>query len=276
MNISPIAFEFGPFQIFNLVLGPFQVYWYGILMALAVGIGTVLAYREAIVQKLNPDHLINVIILGVPLGWLGARIYYVIFNWDYYGQNPGDIFAIWKGGLAIHGGILAALLVGYLYSKRYKLNFAKLADIVAPSLILGQAIGRWGNFFNQEAFGYPTDLPWAMYIAGEFRHPTFLYESLWNLGIFIFLLWFRRRNFLKSGDVFLSYIGLYSVGRFIVEGFRTDSLMLGPLRAAQVLSIVLFLISAVLLYLKHTRNSKENEPNEKLKVERKKGKKKKK
>ena len=267
MNISPIAFE----------IGPFQVYWYGILMALSVAIGTVLAYKEAIVQKLDPDHLINVVLFGVPLGWLGARIYYVIFNWDYYGQNPGDIIAIWKGGLAIHGGILSALLVGYLYSKRYKLNFPKLADIVAPSLILGQAIGRWGNFFNQEAFGYPTDLPWAMYIAGEFRHPTFLYESLWNLGIFIFLLWFRRRNFLKSGDVFLSYIGLYSIGRFLVESFRTDSLMLGPFRAAQVLSIVLILISAALLYVNHRRNNtKESQPKEDLKEERKKGKKRKK
>jgi len=198
--MDPIAFQ----------IGPIAVRWYGILMSSALAIGTLLAYREAVRQKLDPDQIINLVIIAAPLAFIGARAYYVIFRWSYYSTNPSEIPAIWHGGLAIHGALIAGVLAGYFFVKWQKLRFWQIADIVAPSIILGQAIGRWGNFFNQEAYGYPTDLPWAMYIDGAYRHPTFLYESLWDLGVFLFLLWYRRRKGIKHGEVFLIYAILFS------------------------------------------------------------------
>lgn len=248
MNIDPIAFS----------VGPFSVRWYGILIASAIVIGTFLALREAERKGLDPDLFLNVIIFCVPAAFIGARIYYVIFNWGYYSRYPAEIPVTWHGGLAIHGGLIGAILVGYFITRKYTMNIWQALDIVAPSIILGQAIGRWGNFFNQEAYGYqvdPSEIPWAMYIDGAYRHPTFLYESLWNLSVFFFLLWFRRKKNLKLGDVFLSYAMLYSIGRFFVEGFRTDSLMLTPtLRAAQVLSILVVVVSAGLLYYRRIKH----------------------
>jgi len=245
--MDPIAFQ----------IGPIAVRWYGILMSSALAIGTFLAYREAIRQKLDPDQIINLVIIAAPLAFIGARAYYVIFRWSYYSTNPSEIPAIWHGGLAIHGALIAGVLAGYFFVKWQKLRFWQIADIVAPSIILGQAIGRWGNFFNQEAYGYPTDLPWAMYIDGAYRHPTFLYESLWDLGVFLFLLWYRRRKGIKHGEVFLIYAILYSAGRFIVEAFRTDSLMLGSLRAAQVISIIIIMAAVGLIYYRRKKLAKE-------------------
>ena len=245
--MDPIAFQ----------IGPIAVRWYGILMSSALAIGTFLAYREAIRQKLDPDQIINLVIIAAPLAFIGARAYYVIFRWSYYSTNPSEIPAIWHGGLAIHGALIAGVLAGYFFVKWQKLRFWQIADIVAPSIILGQAIGRWGNFFNQEAYGYPTDLPWAMYIDGAYRHPTFLYESLWDLGVFLFLLWYRRRKGIKHGEVFLIYAILYSAGRFIVEAFRTDSLMLGSLRAAQVISIIIIMAAVGLIYYRRKKIAKE-------------------
>lgn len=245
MSIDPVAFT----------LGPFSVRWYGILIATAVLIGTFLALREVERQKINPDHFLNVLLLALPAAFIGARIYYVVFEWEYYSHNPQDIIRIWEGGLAIHGGLIAAFLISYFLLKKYSINFWQAADIVAPSIILGQAIGRWGNFINQEAYGYevdPQEIPWAMYIDGAYRHPTFLYESLWNLSIFFFLLWLRRKPYLLRGDLFLCYALLYSAGRFVIEGFRTDSLMLTPdLRVAQVVSLVVITAAAGLLYYRH-------------------------
>lgn len=245
--MDPIAFQ----------IGPIAVRWYGILMSSALAIGTFLAYREAIRQKLDPDQIINLVIIAAPLAFIGARAYYVIFRWSYYSTNPSEIPAIWHGGLAIHGALIAGVLAGYFFVKWQKLRFWQIADIVAPSIILGQAIGRWGNFFNQEAYGYPTDLPWAMYIDGAYRHPTFLYESLWDLGVFLFLLWYRRRKGIKHGEVFLIYAILYSAGRFIVEAFRTDSLMLGSLRAAQVISVIIIMAAVGLIYYRRKKIAKE-------------------
>lgn len=243
MPPDPIAFS----------IGPLVIRWYGILMAVALLVGTWLALKEVRRQGLDEDTFLNLILLAAPLGWLGARIYYVIFQWSYYREHLAEIPQIWKGGLAIHGGLIAAILVGLGYTRRFGLDFWQVADIAAPSLILGQAIGRWGNFFNQEAYGYPTNLPWAMYIAGEWRHPTFLYESLWDLGVFALLLWGRHKPWVKRGDVFLAYLALYSLGRFWVEGLRTDSLMLGPLRAAQVVSFLTAAVTLCLLYRRHKR-----------------------
>jgi len=244
MDVNPVAFT----------VGPLTVRWYGILIAMAVLLGASLALREAERKNINTDHFMNVLIVALPAAFVGARLYYVIFNWDYYSRYPGEIAAVWHGGLAIHGGLIAAFIAAYFSLKKYGIGFWPAADVSAPSIALGQAIGRWGNFFNQEAYGYEVDpdkIPWAMYIDGSFRHPTFLYESLWDLGVFLFLLWLRRRPRTKEGDVFLSYVLCYSVGRFFIEGLRTDSLMLAPgLRVAQVVSAVAAFAAAGLLVLR--------------------------
>ncbi|NLP17997.1 MAG: prolipoprotein diacylglyceryl transferase [Firmicutes bacterium] len=236
MNPNPVAFK----------IGNIPIRWYGLLIASAILIGIYLATREVEREGIDLDQFFNVLLAAIPGGLIGSRLFYVIFRWDYYSLHPLETVMIWEGGLAIHGAIIGGLLVGYIMTRYYGLPFVKLTDIVAPSFILGQAIGRWGNFFNQEAYGYPTDLPWAMYIAGAYRHPTFLYEFLWNIFIFLLLLWLRRRKDLCTGDIFLTYIGGYSLGRFFIEGFRTDSLMFGPYRTAQLVSAAT--IIAVILY----------------------------
>ncbi|MDS1030308.1 prolipoprotein diacylglyceryl transferase [Bacillota bacterium LX-D] len=254
--MSPVAIE----------IGPLTIRWYGILISLALGLGTILAYRRATKRGINPEHILNLILIAVPSALFGARLYYVIFNWPEYVQNGLlEVIAVWHGGLAIHGGLLGGVLAGYLYIRSQKLNFWQMADIIAPSLILGQAIGRWGNFFNQEAYGgvvslefishFPDFIQKGMYIGGAYHHPTFLYESLWNLAVFIFLLWFSRRK-LPAGTIFLSYLALYSLGRFWIEGLRTDSLMLGPLRAAQVVSVILIVLAGILLAWRVSKREK--------------------
>lgn len=237
MQVSPYLFTWGPIT----------VRWYGVLMMVAVLLGTWLALREARRVGVKGDDIIDMVLICAPLSWIGARLYYVAMRWDYYGQNPIEIPMIWQGGLAIHGGLITAILTGYVFTRVRGLKFWQIADIVAPSFPLGQAIGRWGNFFNQEAYGYPTNLPWAMYIDGAYRHPTFLYESLWNLLVFVILM-FRRKKQKYDGQLFMIYLALYSVGRFFIEGLRTDSLMLGPLRAAQVMSVVLLVVAVAGYY----------------------------
>lgn len=241
-------------------VGPLAVRWYGLLIAAGVMLGTTLAHREALRRGQDPDKLLNLIVVTVLTALLGARLYYVLFNWDYYGTQLSKVFAIWEGGLAIHGGLIAGALATILYCRTARLGVPDTLDIMAPGVAMGQAIGRWGNFFNQEAFGSPTDVPWRLYIdpyhrpphlqTFEYFHPTFLYESLWNLLVFC-VLWFglRKRLTDKPGALTLSYLGLYSVGRFFVEGLRTDSLMIGRFRAAQVMSVLLVAFSIVGLAL---------------------------
>jgi phosphatidylglycerol:prolipoprotein diacylglycerol transferase len=250
-----------------LQIGPLVIRWYGLLVATAVLIGTFLATREARHRGEDPEELMNVSVVAVIAAFLGARLYYVLFNWDYYGVNPWKILAIWEGGLAIHGGLLAGVVVGWLWGRRKRLPIAIYLDIAAPSLALGQAIGRWGNFFNQEAYGTPTNLSWKLYIDPahrpphlaeyEFFHPTFLYESLWDVGIFIlFYGVLRRRLRPYEGALFLSYLGLYSLGRFFIEGLRIDSLMLGPFRVAQIMSLLMILVSGGGLVYLFSRSSR--------------------
>lgn len=246
---DPIAFQ----------IGPLLIRWYGILMSTAIALGALLAYREADKQGIDPEQIINLVIVAAPLGFLGARLYYVLFSdLAYYLANPGEILAVWHGGLAFHGALIGGLLGGYLVVRHYKLDFWQLADIVAPSLIIGQAIGRWGNFFNQEAYGGVTDLPWAIYIAseGNYHHPTFLYESIWNLAVFSFLLWLRRRGFVRKGDVFAAYLGLYSLGRLFIEQLRTDSLMFGPFRVAQLVSLLGMVLCLAMIWLNRHRQER--------------------
>ncbi|HUM16558.1 MAG TPA: prolipoprotein diacylglyceryl transferase [Candidatus Nitrosotalea sp.] len=237
-------------------VGPIALRWYGILMALAMALGLWLGHRDARDRGLDPESLLKAGELALLGGLIGARLYYVMFNLDYYSQYPGKIFAVWEGGLAIHGGVVAGVLVGGLYAWRRHLPLRQFLDVAAPSLALGQAIGRWGNFFNEEAFGRPTDLPWKLFISppnrplqyaqSEYFHPTFLYESLWDLIVFL-LLYLTLRDRLKRapGALFLAYLGLYSLGRLFTEGLRTDPLMLGSLRIAQIVSLVGMAVAAV-------------------------------
>ncbi|MEG4225107.1 prolipoprotein diacylglyceryl transferase [Microcoleus sp. N9_B2] len=263
----PLAFQFtspGPI-IFQL--GPVAIRWYGLLIASAVLIGVSLSQYLAEKRRVNPE-LLGDLAIWLVLGAIPcARIYYVAFEWPQYAQRPEDIIAIWKGGIAIHGAILGGTIAALIFAKIQRVSFWQMADLIAPSAILGQAIGRWGNFFNSEAFGSPTDLPWKLYIPPnsrpaayanfEYFHPTFLYESLWNLTVFGLLLTLFFRDLqgkirLKIGALFLVYIAAYSLGRVWIEGLRTDSLMFGPLRTAQMVSltgIVLGLGGLAWLYL---------------------------
>jgi phosphatidylglycerol:prolipoprotein diacylglycerol transferase len=262
----PFAFQFTSPGPIIVEIGPIALRWYGLLIASALLIGVTLSQYLAQRRRLNPD-LIGDLAIWLVLGAIPcARLYYVAFEWENYAQDPARILAIWQGGIAIHGAILGGTLASLIFAKLQKVSFWQLADVVAPSLILGQAIGRWGNFFNSEAFGSPTDLPWKLYIppenrppgfaAYEYFHPTFLYESLWNLGTFVLLLILFFRGLkgkppLKAGTIFLVYMVAYSSGRVWIEGLRTDSLMLGPLRIAQIVSlmgIALGLVGLLWLY----------------------------
>ena len=234
--MNPVAFE-----IFGI-----SVNWYGIIISTAVLIGVILAIREANRIGVGEDNIIDMLLIAIPLAIIGARVHFIIFSFDDYRGNILKMLNFREGGLAIHGAIIVAVIVAVL-------DFWKLADICAPSLILGQAIGRWGNYINQEAHGGPTDLPWGIMIDGVKVHPTFLYESLGNLMIFIFLLWYRKNKSKESGEIFLLYIILYSVVRFFVEGLRTDSLMVGPLRTAQVISIISIIIGMVFFYFRRKK-----------------------
>jgi len=228
-------------------VGPLSIRWYGLLMATAMALGLWLAYREAKRRGADPESLLKTAEWALLGGLVGARLYYVAFNWAYYSQFPRKIVAVWEGGLAIHGGLLGGLLVGGIYAWSKRLPLARYLDVVAPSLALGQGIGRWGNFFNQEAFGTPTDLPWKLYISPphrpleyaqvEYFHPTFLYESLWDLVVFGLVAFVLRDRLARApGSLFLAYVGLYSIGRLLVEALRTDSLMFGSIRIAQLVS----------------------------------------
>ena len=205
---------------------------------------------------MDEDILIDFLIWEIPLSVLGARLYYVLFSWDIYKNNPIEILNIRSGGLAIHGAIIAAIIVALIYTKKKKINFWTMADISAPSLILAQSIGRWGNYVNQEAHGGPTDLPWGIMVDGVKVHPTFLYESLWNLLVFFFLIWYRKNKQKVKGELFLLYLSLYSFIRFFIEALRTDSLMWGSIRVAQLISIIGFIIPLVILYFIR-KNSKD-------------------
>jgi phosphatidylglycerol---prolipoprotein diacylglyceryl transferase len=237
--------------IFQVGLLTFR--WYGLLIASAVLIGVNLSQYLAKQRGINPLLIQRLVIWLVVAAIPCARLYYVVFQWSDYAHNPGDIIAIWKGGIAIHGAIIGGLVAALLFSRWHRISFWKLVDVVAPSLILGQAIGRWGNFFNSEAFGAPTNLPWKLFISiqqrplgfegFEYFHPTFLYESLWNLSVLLLLLTLfyrasRPSSQIKDGTIFLVYLVTYSIGRFWIEGLRTDSLMLfNLLRIAQLISL---------------------------------------
>jgi len=278
-----------------LELGPFTIYWYGVIIATGALLGIYLAMKEADRLGWEQDTIIDFVVFAIPIAIIFARIFYVVFEWERYADGPfWKVFAIWEGGIAIHGAVLGGVLTAIFFTRFKKISFWKLADIVAPSLILGQAIGRWGNFMNQEAHGGPvSDTAYEnflqylpdfimnqMTIDGVMYHPTFLYESVWNILVFILLLLMRKYNPLR-GEIFLSYLIFYSIGRFFIEGMRTDSLyIIGDLRTAQVVSITLIVVGILfILYRRRTETVRyldQPEKKKKNKSQKKKGKNKKK
>ncbi|WP_391571976.1 prolipoprotein diacylglyceryl transferase [Cohnella sp.] len=227
MLLNPIAFS----------IGSLDVHWYGIILGSAALAGLLLAVQEGKRFGLNADFFLDLLLIGVPSSIIVARLYYVAFKWDYYQANPGEIIQIWNGGIAIYGALIGALLSGFFYIRAKGYSFLRIADICAPSLLIGQMIGRWGNFVNQEAYGgeveesflrdtlhIPNFIVNQMNVEGVFHHPTFLYESLWSLVGLVVLFVIRRRNFLRKGELLFTYFIWYSIGRFFIEALRTDSL----------------------------------------------------
>lgn len=241
-NIDRVAFS-----IFGI-----DIYWYAIIIVFGIILGTYFAKKEFIRRGFDEDFVYNVLFVILPIGIIGARFWYVLFMWDYYKTNPGEILNIRGGGLAIHGGIIFGALALYLYAKNKKIPFLDMADILIPSVALGQGIGRWGNFVNQEAHGGPTDLPWGIIIDGVKVHPTFLYESIGDIIIFLILINWRRKN-PDRGKLTATYLIGYGILRFFVEGLRTDSLYWGPLRTAQVISLVFIIAGAILFFISNKK-----------------------
>ena len=266
---NPVAF-----QIFGI-----DIMWYAILICTGILLATILCCLRSPNYGLDPDSIVNLLLISLPAGIIGARLYYVLFHLDWYSTFT-EVINIRAGGLAIHGGLIAGLGTAALICRIKKIPVLDILDLAAPSVALAQAIGRWGNYFNSEAHGGPTDLPWAITVDGQSVHPTFLYESLWCFLLFLFLICFdrargygphrgssvksrpasdNRRHIKKSfaGQIFLLYGMLYSIERFFVEALRTDSLMIGPFKQAQVISLVIFLLGLIAylyLYRKHAND----------------------
>ena len=247
-----------PLNPIFLDIGPFTIYWYGAIIGIGVILGYFLASREAIKRGMPKDTIADLLLYAIPIAIISARIYYVIFRWEQYADDPIRVFYIWEGGIAIHGAIIGGFVTAYIFAKKKNLPFWQLADVLAPSLLLGQAVGRWGNFMNQEVYGGPVTREFLeglmlpefiinqMYINGTYYHPTFLYESIWNIVGVVILLYLRRLN-LRQGEIFLSYLIWYSIGRFALEAVRLDYLLIaGVLKTAQVMSIILVVGSIIM------------------------------
>lgn len=253
-------------------LGPFFIRFYGIILMTGAVAGAFLATREAKRRGQDPEIVWDLFIYVLIGGIIGARLWHILtpspstgITAGWYFTHPLDALAIWKGGLGIPGAVIGGLIAMLFYSRKTGINFAEWTDIVAPSIALGQAIGRWGNFFNQELYGAPTNLPWKLYIDPAHRlpgyadvayyHPLFLYESIWDLGNMFLLLWIARRyaDSLKRGDIFLVYLIVYPVGRFLLEFLRLDSSLVGGININQTFMAVVAVCAAVALYLRHRK-----------------------
>lgn len=254
--INPIALQWGPFR----------VHWYGIIIASAVILALWLSIREGRRLGIPEDDFYDALLWSLPIAVICARTYYVVFQWSYYSHNLSEIIAIWDGGIAIYGALIGGLITILCFCHYRHLNAWLFLDVLAPSVILAQAIGRWGNFMNQEVYGLvttkahlmalhlPTWIINQMYIGGAYRVPTYLYESVGDLLGFVILLIIRHRHhWLKQGEVLCGYLGWYALVRMIVEGMRTDSLMLGQLRVSQWLSVVI-LIAVVIIVIYRRRH----------------------
>lgn len=253
------------FTIFGI-----EIKWYSFLILIGIIIGIFLVEKEAKRFSINREAIFNMCFYAIIFGILGARLYYVLFNISYYKYNLMEVFAIWNGGLAIHGALIAGAITIYVYTKRKHLNILKILDIATPAVILAQSLGRWGNFFNSEAHGFATTYAFlkklcipefvikGMNIGGIYYLPTFYFESLWCILGFIILLIIRRLKYVKTGTMTCIYLMWYSFGRFFIESWRTDSLMLGGFKVAQIVSIILFISSLIYLIYLYKKGKYEN------------------
>ena len=258
---SPIIFE----------AGPLAMRWYGLCIALGIAVATFITSRELARKGYDGALALDALFFVVPLGFIGARVYHVLTDYDLYADDPfPGVFEVWNGGLGIYGAVVGGFLGVLIFARIRGISPLMFADAAAPGLILAQAIGRWGNYFNQELFGRPSDLPWAIRIAPENRpqgfedaaafHPTFLYESIWNVLVFFALLFIARRfaSRLKNGDIFLIYVSLYSVGRFFVEALRIDpAFLLGDFRGNLFVASILALTFALIFFLRHASTGRK-------------------
>lgn len=239
---NPVAFN-----LFGI-----EIMWYGVIIALGIALSTLVIYKRAPLHQIKPDKVLDFILICVPAGIIGARVYFVIFNWDMYSGDLVRMINFRLGGLAIHGALIFGLGAAAILCVAWKIRPLSILDLAAPAIALAQGIGRWGNYFNSEAHGGPTDLPWAVTVNGQTYHPTFLYESIWCLALFFLLRYLdNRRQF--EGQTFLIYGILYSVERFFIEALRTDSLMIGPLKQAQVISVAIIVIFIVIYVILRRR-----------------------
>lgn len=244
---NPVAFT-----IFGI-----DIMWYGVIIAAAMVLAVIILYRRAPIHELSSEKSLDFVLITVPAGVIGARLYYVLFNWNDYAGDFYKMINIRGGGLAIHGGLLFGFLAAVLLCMLWNIRPLNLLDLAAPPIAIAQSIGRWGNYFNQEAHGGPTNLPWAISVDGQMVHPTFLYESIWCVLLFFVLIFIdNRRKF--EGQTFLLYGILYSLERFFVEALRTDSLMIGPLKQAQVLSAVVFIVFTIAYIILRRKNKYKN------------------
>ncbi|MGO4929130.1 prolipoprotein diacylglyceryl transferase [Fundicoccus sp. Sow4_D5] len=251
-------------------IGGWPVHWYGLIMGLCILIAYVIFSREGKRKGIDEDTLFNLLFWMVVIGYIGARLYYVAFRLEHYLANPAQIIMIWQGGIAIYGGIIAGAVTIYVMSKRSQLNPASVFDITAPAIMLAQALGRWGNFINQEAYGgevsrsfleslyLPNVIIEQMNVNGVYHHPTFLYESVWNLlGLILILVLRRKPKFFRQGEIAATYVIWYGIGRAFIEGMRTDSLYLGPLRVSQWLSMILVVAGLVFVIYRRKQSFPE-------------------
>ncbi len=261
----PISDTLVQFELFG---NTFTLKWYGVMIALGFLLAVIYGLRRAPQFGINPDKLIDVALVCTVAGFIGARLYYVFFssNVEEYLQNPISILYIWEGGIGIYGGIIAAFLTGLLMCRICKVDTLAAFDIASLGFLIGQGVGRWGNFFNQEAFGGNTTLPWGMtgdiiragvngidYDTDLPVHPTFLYESLWCFAGLILLHILSKRAYKFRGQIFCGYIVWYGLGRFFIEALRTDSLMMGTIRISQFVAIIAILGGLVLAYILNRR-----------------------
>lgn len=257
LQVDPIAFR----------LGSLEIHWYALIIVAGILVAIYLSSKEAVKVGLKEDDVVDFMLWGLPLSIIGARLYYVAFELPYYLAHPLEIFAIWNGGLAIYGGLIAGGLTLFFFCRHNFIDFFLFLDVAGPSVMLAQAIGRWGNFMNHEAYGPDTTRNFLeklhlpnfiidnLYIDGIYRTPTFLYESVWNvIGFVILILLRRKKDFFKRGEIFLGYIMWYSLGRFFIEGLRTDSLYLfGTIRVSQALSVLLFFGSIAIIIIRRQK-----------------------
>ena len=257
-------FKLNPTRYFEI--GNFKFYWYGLIIAIGLTLAVIYALRSRNRFGLTEDNILDMLICAVPSAIVCARIYYVVFNYDLYRGNFLDVFKIWNGGIAIYGAVIGGMLAVVIFCKIKKISIGAMLDVGALGLLIGQAIGRWANFINREAYGSTTTLPWKMGLTSGTKtiyvHPTFLYESLWNIIGFIIIHNISKKHRKFDGQIFAMYIAWYGFGRFFIEGLRTDSLYLFStgLRVSQILAIITFGIAVI--YLLYMLMRRENRPED--------------